>query len=345
MLPRDQGPTNESLAQALSRVVVTRQEGDYEWATQEGRGDRMPRFLERAIQDVPHAARQQPRYQGRSRRPLTRTVIIMSLVGAGIGAYVGLANPAALDPVFATAHSLLPFSLVPQANAAIPRLAFGEVLRNYAFEASAQAAKANIIVRDVAPGTVLSAGEQVAETEWSLPQSELDNLVITFPRGVAPDAMRATMHIPGNVHATSGAFSVELRQAPDSAATGSSEGEPTGVVEPAAAEADGAVAPAEAKAAPLRKAKVQRKDGEDDKGLVKRKVKPQAALAPKRTYSQPETVKVEKAQPVPGPSGGNAKPSGDGEPTLLGTLLPFVNANASTNQTTMFSLGGPFLPE
>lgn len=344
---RNQGSSSESLAEALSRVVVTRPNGDqhdnYGWATQHGRGDRMPRFLERAIEEVPHAARHgaQPRYVGVSRRPLRRTALVMSIIAVGAGIGVSVAGLAGLDHAVYVGQRVLSstFSATP-ANAAMPRLAFGEVLRNYSIEAAAQAARANIIVRDVAPGTLLSAGSQVSETEWSLPQSDLDNLVITFPSETPPGAMRATMQIPGKAPTSSGSFSVELRQAPAEAATATDAGEaasdaPTpavdsGAAEPAADEATPAVA--------VKKARAVRPDGSDDVRAAKRKLRPQAALSPKKS----DTGKVAAIAPAKPPAqvvAAQDANQGSGG-TLLGTLFPF---NAGTpNQLTMFSLGGPF---
>lgn len=232
MSKRRSGPSEESLAEALSRVVVTAHRPDHHrdeahnWATQEGRGDRMPRFLERAIEDVPHASSASSRtnqsrtvYQGRNRKPYARITFLMSTIMIGVGVGVSFASPSTVAPLLQQARHYMKtaatwnINFAPKANAATPRLKFGEALRNYTERAEAEAARANIIVSNLTPGTMLSAGEPVTETSWTLPQSGLDHVVITFPEGTPKDAMRATVEIPGNTTASSGKFSVELRQA------------------------------------------------------------------------------------------------------------------------------------
>lgn len=346
MSERNQSSTSESLAEALSRVIVTRdgfEDNDpYQWATQHGRGDRMPRFLERAIENVPHAAaRPQTRQisQQRHREPTTRSrvMVLMSVAVAGLGVGINYVEPAALQPVFTTTQALIATTMFAQpAHAATPRLAFGQVLRNYSLAAAEQASRANIIVRDIAPGTTLSAGEPVSATEWTLPQSGLDNLVITFPRGVAPDEMRATVEIPGNAQATSGTFSVELRQAPSE--TGSGDAVETTSATPQAPIEVAPVAVQRPEPIEVRKARASdRSNDDDDKPAVsKRKNKPSASVTPKRPLKAVASVSPPAAAPE----------QPEEEPTLLSKIFPSVNAAAaSPNETTMFNLGGPFAPQ
>lgn len=371
MSKRRHGSASESLAEALSRVMITREEGDhpdtYDWATQEGRGDRMPRFLERAIQDVPHASRNvrsaasQRRYQGSS-RPFARATFLMSVVAIGTGIGVSLASPATVAPLFNKAAPLIDnaqlllrtatmnLAFTSTANAATPRLAFGEALRNYTEQAAAQAARANIVVSNLTPGTTLSAGAPVSETAWSLPQSDLDHLVITFPTGAPATAMRATVEIPGNTTASTGKFSVELRQAAevDAAAQppAAEEGAPS---EPAAAAVE---APAEKEAVvePAEEARPTVKARNDSTKALKRKSRPSAALAPKQASPSVAQVRVTEK-----PSGATAAAkaliasastngsgsSSAGSTSPLSALFPSLSASSSPNALMMFSLGGP----
>lgn len=362
MSKRRQGSANESLAEALSRVMVTREESDhhdtYNWATQEGRGDRMPRFLERAIQEVPHAsnravrnATSARRYQGAT-RPFARATFLMSIVAVGAGVAISVANPSMVAPVLHDAEqwirtASLSMTFTSSANAATPRLAFGEALRNYTEQAAAQAARANIVVSDLVPGTTLSAGAPVSDTAWSLPQSQLDNLVITFPMGAPAAAMRATVEIPGNSAASSGKFSVELRQA----------GEEDARTEPPSA----TVEPADAAAAPVEQsAQDEATEAQPEKPTVKaRSETPKAA---KRKAPRPSAAIVPKSAPTTqvaaaklsntslaakaalaraGATEGDAEEAGAGS-QLLG-LFPSLAASSSPNALTMFSLGGPAL--
>lgn len=364
MSKRRHGSANESLAEALSRVMVSRDESEhhdnYEWATQEGRGDRMPRFLERAIQEVPHASRSvrsassTRRYQGAS-RPFARASFLMSLVAVGTGVGISIASPATVAPFIKGAErwiqtATLNLTFTSNANAATPRLAFGEALRNYSEQAAAQAARANIVVSNLAPGTMLSAGAQVSDTAWSLPQSELDNLVITFPTGAPTAAMRATVEIPGNSAASSGKFSVELRQAGEGDAStqpAAIEGEPAAAVE--AAPDDPATAAKEhaVEQAPERKATVKARN-EDQPKTLRRKARPSAALAPKQPSQAVAQVRVTEK-----PSGAiaaakalvasvnNSNDSGTPSASPLLGLFPSLSSSSSTNAVTMFSLGGP----
>jgi hypothetical protein len=345
--------------------MVSRDESEhhdnYDWATQEGRGDRMPRFLERAIQDVPHASRtvrnasSTRRYQGAS-RPFARDTFLMSLVAMGTGVGISLASPATVAPFYKGAErwiqtATLNLTFTSNANAATPRLAFGEALRNYSEQAAAQAARANIVVSNLAPGTTLSAGAQVSDTAWSLPQSELDNLVITFPTGAPAAAMRATVEIPGNSAASSGKFSVELRQAGEvdaSAQPAAVEGEPAAAAEEATPDEPATAAKEHAvEQAPERKAAVKARN-EDQPKTLKRKARPSAALAPKQPSQTVAQVRVTEK-----PSGAiaaakalvasvnNNNNSGTPSASPLLGLFPSLSSSSSTNAVTMFSLGGP----
>jgi hypothetical protein len=366
MSKRRQGSANESLAEALSRVMVSRDESEhhdnYDWATQEGRGDRMPRFLERAIQEVPHASRSvrsassTRRYQGAS-RPFARATFLMSLVAMGTGVGISIASPATVAPFVEGAErwiqtATLNLTFTSNANAATPRLAFGEALRNYSEQAAAQAARANIVVSNLAPGTTLSAGAQVSDTAWSLPQSELDNLVITFPTGAPTAAMRATVEIPGNSAASSGKFSVELRQAGEvdaSAQPAAVEGEPAAAAaqaapdEPATAVKEHAV-----EQAPERKATVKARN-EDQPKAQKRKPRPSAALAPKQPSQTVAQVRVTEkpsgaiaaAKALVASVNNNGGNSGSPSASPFLGLFPSLSSSSSTNAVTMFSLGGP----
>ncbi|MDO9384416.1 MAG: hypothetical protein Q7T86_16310 [Hyphomicrobiaceae bacterium] len=368
MSKRRQGSANESLAEALSRVMVSRAESEhhdnYDWATQEGRGDRMPRFLERAIQDVPHASRavrnasSTRRYQGAS-RPFARATFLMSLVAVGTGVGISIASPATVAPFLQGAErwiqtATLNLTFTSNANAATPRLAFGEALRNYSEQASAQAARANIVVSNLAPGTTLSAGAQVSDTAWSLPQSELDNLVITFPTGAPTAAMRATVEIPGNSAASSGKFSVELRQAGevDASAQPAVEGEPEATAEvapeaPAATAATEAVKEHAVERAPERKATVKARS-EDQPKTMKRKPRPSAAVAPKQPSQTVAQVRVTEkpsgaiaaAKALVASANNNDNGASPSASPFLG-LFPSLSSSSSTNAVTMFSLGGP----
>ena len=366
MSKRRQGSANESLAEALSRVMVARDESEhhdnYDWATQEGRGDRMPRFLERAIQEVPHASRSvrsassTRRYQGAS-RPFARATFLMSLVAVGTGVGISIASPATVAPFFKGAErwiqtATLNLTFTSNANAATPRLAFGEALRNYSEQAAAQAARANIVVSNLAPGTTLSAGAQVSDTAWSLPQSELDNLVITFPTGAPTAAMRATVEIPGNSAASTGKFSVELRQAGEgdaSAQPAAVEGEPAAAAEAAPDEPATAAKEHTVEQAPDRKATVKARN-EDQPKMLKRKPRPSAALAPKQPSQTVAQVRVTEkpsgafaAAKALVASANNNNEGNSGSPSassFLG-LFPSLSSSSSTNAVTMFSLGGP----
>ncbi len=349
MSKRREDPTSESLAEALSRVMVTREEADhrenFDWATNEGRGDRMPRFLERAIEDVPHAAVRSGRvtYQGRTRsRPFARTTLILSVFAIAAGVAVSLASPSSLAPVMEKiARATVSMSFASNANAATPRLGFGEVLRNYSEQADVQAARANILVSDLAPGTTLSAGTPVSETSWSLPQSDLDSLVITFPTGVPAAAMRATVEIPGNTAASSGKFRLEMRQAQDPV-----EGEPTAAAAPVGADEAAPVATqpeAQPAASNDDKAVVDTRS-EPAKAVKRTKARPQASMkkqAPVAAAAAVKTVKTTTASAVvKAPAAANAPSLGD---LLPSWQSPGWNAS-SPNALTIFSLGGP-VPE
>lgn len=353
MSKRRDDSTNESLAEALSRVMVTREEADHresiDWATTEGRGDRMPRFLERAIEDVPHAARRgNTTYHGRSRqrRPFARVTFFLSLVAIGAGVAVSLASPSALAPlVERISQASMNLSFASAANAATPRLAFGEMLRNYSEQASIQASRGHIIVSDLAPGTTLSAGSPVSDTSWSLPQSDLDELVITFPTGVPTAAMRATVEIPGNTAASSGKFRLEMRQADNPV-----EGEPTAAAAPAepgaAAIADEAT---EKATAPADKEVVKTRD-EPAKAVKRAKNRPQASVRKtQKAASLAAAAAVKAVKPAAPAVSAEATPAASSG-TALGSLLPSWQPsapswNAATpNALTMFSLGGP-VPE
>jgi hypothetical protein len=352
MSKRRDDSASESLAEALSRVMVTRDQADhrdnYTWATVEGRGDRMPRFLERAIVEVPHAA--QPAgtravYQGRTRRPFARTTLLLSCAAIAAGVAVSVVSPGSIAPMLDTLrHASMNLSLASNANAATPRLGFGEMLRNYSDQASAQAARANIIVSDLVPGTTLSSGAPVSETSWSLPQSDLDNVVITFPNGVPAAAMRATVEIPGNTAASSGKFKIEMRQAGEAVV----EGEPSSAAD-AAAEATAPPAaedvPAKA-AAETDPAKAAETDpAQSNKGVVKakaidpakaqkRKPRPSASLSKSNTIAA-----ASAAAKAVLPSNPATSASSKAGPALA-DLLPTINA-PSPNALMMFNLGGP----
>lgn len=365
MSKRKQDSSAESLAEALSRVMVNREELDhqrdnFDWATQEGRGDRMPRFLERAIQEVPHASRATHRsgapvrYQGRSR--FRRVSFIMSLMGIGAGVAVSVANPERVGPLVEKAQLITRlatanFSFTSSAVAATPRLRFGEALRNYSEEAAAQAARANIVVSNLTPGATLSAGAQVSDTEWSLPQSDLENLVITFPRSTPEDAMHATVEIPGNSKASSGKFSVELRRADDGHEAAAVEPAPQGeaqAVEPVEA----ASAPAPAKDAaeePVRKA--SNKARSSDVKTAKRKLRPSAAL-PVKSQSESVAASDQKVATAPKATTGSAmspgqqmaraaENNGENSPSIFGLFSSFASNGLSPNALTLNSLGGP----
>jgi hypothetical protein len=354
MAKRREDSANESLAEALSRVMVSREEADhrenFDWATTEGRGDRMPRFLERAIEDVPHAARHsRTTYQGRSRRPFARTTLILSVVGVAAGVAVSLASPSSLAPILEKMRQAsTSMSFATNANAATPRLGFGEVLRNYSDQAAYQAARANIVVSDLVPGTTLSAGTPVSDTSWSLPQSDLDNVVITFPTGVPAAAMRATVEIPGNTAASSGKFRLEMRQAQEPV-----EGEPTAAAAPVVTDESAPVAeeaPAKTGAAAEDKAVLDDKAvvkarSEPTKAVKRAKVRPQASLK-RQAPVVAAAAAVKSVKPSAATSTGNAPAASAG--SSLGDLLsswksPGWNAT-SPNALTMFSLGGP-IPE
>jgi hypothetical protein len=358
MSKRKQDSSAESLADALSRVMVTREEHDhretYEWATTEGRGDRMPRFLERAIQDVPHASRRarvrtEPvRYQGRSR--LKKVTFLMSLMGIGTGVAINFAPPERVAPWVERAHmaarlATANFAFTSDAIAATPRLRFGEALRNYSEQAAAQAARANIVVSNLTPGATLSAGEQVSATEWSLPQSDLENLVITFPSSVPESGMHATVEIPGNTKASSGKFSVELRRADEDATADA-------VLAPAEAPVSEAVAePAQAEDKPdldepVRKTKARSGDAK----AIKRKPRPSAALPAKQ---QPSAAAAQKMATVSSAASSTSAPavraatsgasSNDNSgPSLFGVFSSLAGGDLSANTLTMNALGGPF---
>lgn len=349
MSKRRQSSANESLAEALSRVMITRDEREHvesiDWATLEGRGDRMPRFLERAINEVPHAARathsasSDRRYQGSTRSVFRRATYLMSAIAVSVGVGVSYTNPASVSPLFEDAKRMIRaasanITFTSSANAATPRMAFGEALLNYSEQALAQAARANIVVSNLTPGTTLSAGAPVSETAWSLPQADLDNLVITFPTGVSAAAMRATVEIPGNSAASSGKFSVELRQAGETppVASVTTEEAPTAET-PAAQDSADEVAPAK----PVTKAR----STDDGPKAQKRKLRPSAALAPKQTDAP--KAKLASAAPQAKPTvvqvSTNNAPSGSSSPTIF-SLLPSLTG-ASPNALTMFSLGGP----
>jgi hypothetical protein len=362
MSKRRQGSANESLAEALSRVMVTRSEHEnhhlenYDWATVEGRGDRMPRFLERAIQDVPHAqrhVRRSPdnvRYQGRSRL-FARATFLMSTVAVLTGVGISFVDPARVAPIMDEAKrwartatvSLAGMTFTSSANAATPRLGFGEALRNYSQQAAALEARAPIVVSNLVPGTVLSAGEPVTETSWSLPQSDFDNLVITFPTNASNADMRATVEIPGNTSSSSGKFSVELRQANEAPAA---EATATDNAAPAAA----------VDAEPERELKPTVKAKSADEPKFKRKPKPTAALAPAKQRSATPKVAaaVSSAKAAAAAAAAAANPnaastasvesnasSESSGPSFL-SFLPSL-PSASPNALTMFSLGGPAL--
>lgn len=354
MSKRRQGSASESLAEALSRVMVTRDEADhretYEWATQEGRGDRMPRFLERAIQEVPHASRMTrasgSRYEGRSTRPFARATLIMSVVAVGVGVGVSMTNPNAVAPLIETTQNFLRTATVSMtfasdANAAMPRLAFGEALRNYSLQAAAQEARANIVVSDLTPGTTLSAGEPVSDTAWTLPQSELDHLVITFPTGAPAAAMRATVEIPGNTAASSGKFSVELRQAAEEDAAIATPAPPAAAADQPSEPPAPAVEPEE----PVAKTPAKNTDIKP----VKRKAKPTAALTGKPTAKVVANTAANAAKsaakslPTIASASTSSESNSSGESkqksSLFGGLFPFNSP--SPNALTMFSLGGP----
>lgn len=355
MSKRRQGSEGESLAEALSRVLVTREESDhidtYNWATQEGRGDRMPRFLERAIQEVPHAASREVRnassprrYQGAT-RPFVRATFLMSVIAIGTGVAVSVASPSAVAPLIDGAQrwirtASLNMTFTSSANAATPRLAFGEALRNYSEQAAAQAARANIVVSNLVPGTTLSAGEPVSDTAWSLPQSQLDNLVITFPTGAPAAAMRATVEIPGNTTSSSGKFSVELRQAGEEDASATP---PPAEGEPAAASVEQPTQDAATEATPD-KPTVKARSEETPK-TAKRKPRPSAANVPKSAPNQVADAKplniglIAKASVARASNEGDAEEAGS---SLIG-LFPSLAATSSPNALTMFSLGGPTL--
>jgi hypothetical protein len=342
------------LAEALSRVLVTREESEhlesYSWATQEGRGDRMPRFLERAIQEVPHAAARNVRnassarrYEGAT-RPFARATFLMSVVAIGTGIAVSVASPSTVAPLLDGAQrwirtASMNMTFTSTANAATPRLAFGEALRNYSEQAAAQEARANIVVSNLAPGTTLSAGTPVSDTAWSLPQSQLDHLVITFPTGAPADAMRATVEIPGNSAASTGKFSVELRQAGEENAAA----EPAATVQPDAA-ATATVEPA-AEEAPAAEVAPEKARTETPK-VAKRKLRPSAAIVTKSPSNQVAAAKpsstslAAKAAIVHAAS--NAVDAKEAASPLLG-LFPSLSAASSPNALTMFSLGGPAL--
>lgn len=343
MSKRRDDSTSESLAEALSRVMVTREEADhretFEWATTEGRGDRMPRFLERAIEDVPHAARRgHTAYHGRSRRrPFARITFVMSLVAIAAGVAVSLASPSALTPIFdRISQASMTLSFASKANAATPRLGFGEMLRNYSDQAAIQASRGNIIVSDLAPGTTLSAGAPVTDTSWSLPQSDLDELVITFPTGLPAAAMRATVEIPGNTAASSGKFRLEMRQADNPA-----EGEPTAAAAPADAASTTAAEDAAEKVETTDADKPVGKTRDEPAKAVKRaKVRPQASVRKSPGLAAAAAVKAVKPAASP-----EAAPAASSGPSLS-SLLPSWQAAPSLNATSpnalmMFSLGGP----
>lgn len=369
MSKRKQDSSAESLAEALSRVMVTRDEQDqhrenYDWATLEGRGDRMPRFLERAIQDVPHAARQIPRqgagparYQGRSR--LRRVSFIMSLLGIGTGVTVSVVDPDRITPLVDRAHlvarvAAANFSFTSEAVAATPRLRFGEALRNYSEAAAAQAARANIVVSNLTPGATLSAGEQVSDTEWSLPQSDLENLVITFPRATPEDAMHATVEIPGNTKASSGKFSVELRRAEDGHEAAAVAPQVEGASEPVATEppaAEAAAEPVEDKAEaaekPVRKASKVRSETKSAKRI---KPRPSAALPAKaqpqslgssgqKVAAAPKPATVASAQPTARAATADSSSGGESGPSLFGLFSSLAGNGVNPNALTLNSLG------
>lgn len=368
MSKRKQDSSAESLAEALSRVMVTREELDhqrdnFDWATQEGRGDRMPRFLERAIQDVPHASRAVHRsgapirYQGRSR--FRRVSFIMSLMGIGAGVAVSVANPERVGPLVEKAQlvtrlATANFSFTTSAVAATPRLRFGEALRNYSEEAAAQAARANIVVSNLTPGATLSAGAQVSDTEWSLPQSDLENLVITFPRSTPEDAMHATVEIPGNSKASSGKFSVELRRADDgheaAAADPVSGQESVAQPEPEAAAA--AAVKTEEADEPVRKA--SNKARNSDARTAKRKPRPSAALPVKSQSANAGAAEQKSATATAKASAGSTSTMSPGQqmarateansesaPSIFGLFSSFASNGLSPNALTLNSLGGP----
>jgi hypothetical protein len=358
MSKRKQDSSAESLADALSRVMVTREELDhretYEWATTEGRGDRMPRFLERAIQDVPHASRRarvrtEPvRYQGRSR--LKKVTFLMSLMGIGTGVAISFAPPERVAPwvnraQIAVRLATANFAFTSDAVAATPRLRFGEALRNYSEQAAAQAARANIVVSNLTPGATLSAGEQVSATEWSLPQSDLENLVITFPSDVPESGMRATVEIPGNTKASSGKFSVELRRADEAAADATLAPPETpaseAVAEPVQAEDKPDVDE------PVRKAKTRSGDAK----ALKRKSRPSAALPAKQQPGAASSQKVATVSPATNAgsapaarASASAETGGDsGGPSLFGSVFSsFAGGDLNANALTMNALSGSF---
>lgn len=382
MSKRREDSTSESLAEALSRVMVTRQDADhrenFDWATNEGRGDRMPRFLERAIEDVPHAARiAGPRatYQGRTYRPFGRTTLLLSVVAIATGVAVSVASPSALAPLWSKLHqasadlgdqgwdgawaalswadaSWASLSFTSSANAATPRLGFGEVLRNYSEQAAIQAARGHIIVSDLAPGTTLSAGTPVSDTSWSLPQSDLDGVVITFPTGVAAAAMRATVEIPGNTAASSGKFRLEMRQADDPV-----EGEPSGSAAaqpdagapvatsneaPSGAESTAAAAGAGDAAKEAEAAKdVVKARGEPARTIKRSKPRPQASVTKPATVAAAAATAAKVVKPT---ATANADTADTG-PSLSNLLpswsSPTWKSGPTPNALMMFSLGGP----
>lgn len=347
MSTRIQNAAGESLSEALSRVIVTRQAADhsetYEWATQEGRGDRMPRFLERAIEDVPHAARGPRPGRGQqipSRRPVSKATLLMSTLAVGVGIGISLSSPSGLGP-FAQ-RLLASTSFATQANAATPRMAFGEALMNYSEKANAEATVAHVTVRNLAPGATLSAGERVSDTEWSVAQSDLDNLVITFPRSAEPDAVHASVEIPAVAKAADGTFNVELRQASTDAAP-----------ETAAAPAD-AVPAAAPEATPVSEPQPAVEEGSAEeaakpaakpastKPLAKRKSKPTASYIPKKPAEAPaKSMAAKLADKLAAlQSKEPAEPKAASGPGLFG-LGALSSLTPNPNQLTMFSLGGP----
>lgn len=357
MSKRRPGPSEESLAEALSRVVVTHHRQDHldaqDWATKEGRGDRMPRFLERAIEDVPHArAASRPkqssaRYEGRNRKPYARVTYLMSIVGVGVGVAVSLASPSSVAPLIDQARHYVQsaatwnINFAPQANAATPRLRFGEALRNYTERAEAEAARANIIVSNLMPGTTLSAGEPVTETTWTLPQSGLDHVVITFPEGTPQDAMRATVEIPGNTASSSGKFSVELRQADPIASDATPDKE--------AASAEDEDQQSQAKAPTPVAAPVTAKPPASVQASTAQKVERRAATevkAKKRRIARTKTPQSLNAAPI---TTAGSSTSSNASQASAGAAAGFLNmfslnggeTGSNPNTLMMYSLGGP----
>ena len=142
----------------------------------------------------------------------SRTGMTLSMLAAGVGIGISIAGPTGLGPM--AQRLIASTAFATHANAATPRMAFGEALRAYSQQAVAEAASTPVLVRNLSLGATLSVGTRVSDTEWSLAQSELDNLVITFPQDAPPGTVHANVEIPANAKAPAdGTFNVELRQA------------------------------------------------------------------------------------------------------------------------------------